>query len=89
MNWTADEKNAFVPLRNFGWGSTKTLVLPTSPSSAPPSFLNQPSGEEDLQRIPGAHLINEDNAYPAQNSTRYAIVRRSTRSNLFRIYFSQ
>lgn len=89
LTWTNDEMAVFVPLRYFGFGSAKTLVIPTSAETPPPSFANGASGEEALQQIPGAHVINDDNIYPTQTQTRYVIARRSTKANLFRIYLSQ
>jgi eukaryotic-like serine/threonine-protein kinase len=89
MAWTADEKSVFVPLRYFGFGTGKTLVIPTSAGSSPPAFVNGPSSEEQLEHLLGAQIINEDNAYPGQSRARYVAVRRSTKANLFRIYLPQ
>ena len=88
MAWTGDERTVFVPLRYFGLSSGKTLVIPTSAGSPPP-FVPGTSSEEELERIPGAHLINEDNVYPTQTRARYVMARRSAKTNLFRIYLSQ
>ncbi len=89
ITWTGDERTVFVPVRYFGLGSGKTLVIPTSPGSPPPAFVHGASTEQELERIPGAHLINDDNVYPTQTRAHYVIARRSAKTNLFRIYLSQ
>jgi eukaryotic-like serine/threonine-protein kinase len=89
LSWSGDERAVFVSLRYFGFGSAKTLVIPSSPETPPPAFPNGVSSEDQLEKIPGAHLINDDNIYPTQSPTRYVTPRHSTKANLFRIYLSQ
>jgi len=89
MTWTGDERTVFVPLRYFGFGSGKTLAMTTSPGSPPPAFINGASSEEELARVPGAHIVNEDSVYPTETRTRYVTNRHLTKTNLFRIYLSQ
>lgn len=89
LSWSSDERAIFVSLRYFGFGSAKTLVIPTSPETPPPAFPNGISSEDQLEKIPGAHIVNDDNVYPTQTPSRYVTPRRSAKANLFRIYLSQ
>lgn len=89
LSWSGDEWAVFVSLRYFGFGSTKTLAIPSSPETPPPAFPNGVSSEDQVEKIPGAHIINDDNVYPTQTPTRYVTPRHSTKANLFRIYLSQ
>jgi len=89
ISWTRDERTVFVPVRYFGLGSGKTLAIATSPGSPPPAFTNGASNEEELERISGARLMKEESVYPAQTRARYVMARRSTKTNLFRIYVSR
>jgi hypothetical protein len=83
LSWSGDERAVFVSLRYFGFGSAKTLAIPSSPETPPPAFPNRVSSEDQLEKIPGAHLINDDNIYPTQSPTRYVTPRHSTKANCF------
>jgi hypothetical protein len=79
----------FVSLRYFGLGVAKTVAIPTSPGTPPPTFVKEAPSDEELRRIPGARFISDDNIYPGPTQDRYVTARHSTKTNLFRIYLSQ
>ena len=89
ITWTGDEKTVCVSLRYFGLGTAKTLVIPTSPGTPPPAFVKEAPSDEELRRIPGARLINDETVYPGPTRERYVTARQSAKTNLFRIYLSK
>ena len=89
LSWSPDGKWAYVSLRPFPFGSTKTAVIPIKPGAAPPDFTKGFVGEADFLRIPGARLINQDNVSPGMSPDYFVNGRRSARANLFRIYLLQ
>src|SRR5882724_4267415 len=89
IGWSPDEKNIFVPLRYFGVGSGKTLVIPVKPGAVPPVFSSGLITEESLKRIPGSYLMDQDNVYPTKVRGSYVTERRTITTNLFRIHLSR
>jgi len=89
IGWSPDEKSIYVPLRYFGLGSKKTLVIPVKPGSVPPAFSSGAMSEEALKLIPGSYLLNQDNVYPTKTRGRFVTERRTIATNLFRIYLTR
>ena len=89
ITWTRDERTVLVSLRYFGLDSKKTLAITTSPGTPPPAFVKDAPSEEELRRIPGVHLIDDDSVYPGSTRDRYVTARQSAKTNLFRIYLSE
>ena len=87
VQWTGDGKWMFVSLRYFGNGTTKTAVLPVKPGAAA-AVLRRFTSEADLQRVPGAHILGDNDVFPGMSENRFVIIRQSAKTNLFRIYLS-
>jgi serine/threonine protein kinase len=89
LSWGLDGKWLYVSLRHFPSRSPKTVVIPIK-SGAPPVALAQGfDSEEDFARIPGAHLINQDDVSPGMSPNYFVSTHRSAKANLFRIYLEQ
>jgi Tol biopolymer transport system component len=86
ISWSQDGQWIYVPLRSFTFGSLKTAAIPIKPGSSPPSFTSGFNSEADFDRIPGAHLIDQDNVFPSVSPGYFVTARRSAKTNLFRIY---
>jgi hypothetical protein len=89
LSWSPNGKWLYVSLRQFPFGSAKTAVIPTDPGAAPPAFTKGFGSEADFERIPGAHLINQDDVSPGMSPSYFVSTRRSAKANLFRIYLEQ
>jgi eukaryotic-like serine/threonine-protein kinase len=89
LAWSLDGKWVYVSLRHFPFGSSKTAVIPIKAGAAPPTFTNGFVSEADFERIPGGHLINQDDVSSGMSPNYYVSTRRSARANLFRIYLGQ
>jgi len=89
ISWSPDGQWIYVPLRSFTFGSSKTAAVPIRPVSAPPSFTSGFNSEDDFARIPGAHLIAQDNVFPSTSPGYFVTARRSAKANLFRIYLAK
>jgi eukaryotic-like serine/threonine-protein kinase len=85
-SWSLDGKYLYVSLQFFAIESTKTLVVPLKPASAPP-LLTPRSGTKEpyFASLPGARLINEKDVFPGPDINTYAFYRRSSRTNLYRL----
>src|SRR5439155_12619379 len=88
IGWSPDEKFIYVPLRYFGLGSKKTLVIPVKPGSVPPTFSSGLMSEVALKLISVSYILNQDNVYPTKTRGQYVTERRTITTNLFRIYLS-
>jgi serine/threonine protein kinase len=86
VSWSPDGQWIYVPLRSFTFGSSKTAAIPIKPGSALPSFTSDFNSEDDFARVPGAHLIAQDNIFPSASPGYFVTARRSAKANLFRIY---
>jgi serine/threonine protein kinase len=86
LSWNPDGKWVYVSLRHFPFGSSKTAVIPAKSGAAPPAFTDGFHSEADFARIPGSHLINEDEVSPGMTPNYFVNKRRSAKANLFRIY---
>jgi len=86
ISWSPDGQWIYVPLRSFTFGSSKTIAIPIRLGSAPPRFTSGFNNEADFARIPGAHLIDQDNVFPSTSPGYFVTARRSAKANLFRIY---
>ena len=86
LSWSLDGKWLYVSLRQFAFGSSKTTVIPIKFGAAPPSFAKGFSSEADFERIPGAHLINQNDVSSVISPNYFVSTRRSAKANLFRIY---
>ncbi len=89
LSWSLDGKWVYVSLRYFPFGSSKTAVIPIQSGAAPPSFTKGFANEADFARIPGAHLINENDVSSGISPNYFVNTRRSAKANLFRIYLEQ
>jgi len=89
ISWSPDGQWIYVPLRSFPFGSTKTAAIPIKLGSPPPSFASGFNSEGDFARIPGAHLIDQDNIFPSASPSYFVTARRSAKANLFRIYLAK
>jgi len=89
LSWSLDGKWVYVSLRYFPFGSSKTAVIPIQSGAAPPSFTKGFANEADFARIPGAHLINENDVSSGISPNYFVNTRRSAQANLFRIYLEQ
>lgn len=86
LSWSLDGKWLYVSLRQFAYGSSKTAVIPIKLGAAPPSFAKGFTSETDFERIPGAHLINQNDVSSGISQNYFVSTRRSAKANLFRIY---
>jgi serine/threonine protein kinase len=86
ISWSPDGQWIYVPLRSFTFGSSKTAAIPVKPGSPPPSFTSGFDSEADFARIPGAHLIDQNNIFPSTSPGYFVTARHSAKANLFRIY---
>jgi hypothetical protein len=84
-----DGKWVYVSLRHFPFGSLRTSVIPIKTGAAPPTFMKGFGSEADFARIPGAHLINQDDVSSGMSPSYFVSKRRSAKANLFRIYLEQ
>jgi hypothetical protein len=86
MSWSADGKSVVLSLKMYGFQTQRSVLLPYDSKK---TFEEQwPKGidnEEHAQSNPGAILINEGNAYPANSLTRYLAFRQTTQANLWKI----
>jgi eukaryotic-like serine/threonine-protein kinase len=89
LSWSRDGKWVYVSLRQFPFGSAKTVAIPITPGAAPPTFTKGFVSEGDFAQIPGARLIDQDNISPGASPNYFASARRSAKANLFRIYLEQ
>jgi len=89
LSWSLDGKWVYVSLRHFPFGSLKTAVIPIKTGAAPPTFMKGFGSEADFARIPGAHLINQDDVSSGVSPNYFVSKRRSAKANLFRIYLEQ
>jgi hypothetical protein len=89
LSWSLDGKWVYVSLRYFSFGSSKTAVMPIEPGAAPPAFTKGFGSEEDFARIPGTHLLDQDNVSPGISPNYFVSTRRSAKANLFRVYLDQ
>ena len=89
LSWSQDGKWLYVSLHPFPFASSKTVAIPTKPGTAPPAFTKGFASEADFARIPGAHLIGQDNISPGTSPNYFVNTRRSAKANLFRIYLDQ
>ena len=89
LSWSLDGKWLYVSLRQFAFGSSKTAVIPIKFGAAPPSFAKGFTREADFERIPGAHLINQNDVSSGISPNYFVSTRRSAKANLFRIYLEQ
>jgi Tol biopolymer transport system component len=89
LSWSLDGKWVYVSLRHFPFGSSKTAVMPVNTGAAPPTFTKGFVSESDFARIPGGHLINQDDVTSGISPNYYVSARRSAKANLFRIYLEQ
>jgi eukaryotic-like serine/threonine-protein kinase len=87
LSWSLDGKWLYVSLRQFAFGSVKTAVIPIKFGAAPPSFAKGFATEADFERVPGAHLINQNDVSSGISPNYFVSTRRSAKANLFRIYF--
>jgi eukaryotic-like serine/threonine-protein kinase len=86
LSWSLDGKWVYVPLRQFPVGSSKTAVIPVKSGAAPPTFTEGFGSEADFARIPGAHLVNQNDVSSGISPNYFVSKRRSAKANLFRIY---
>ena len=89
LSWSLDGKWVYVSLRPFPFGSSKTAAIPIQSGAAPPTFTKGFGSEADFARIPGAHLINENDVSSGISPNYFVSTRRSAKANLFRIYLEQ
>jgi len=89
LSWSLDGKWVYVSLRHFPFGSLRTAVIPIKTGAAPPTFMKKFGSEADFARIPGAHLINQDDVSSGVSPNYFVSKRRSAKANLFRIYLEQ
>jgi hypothetical protein len=89
LSWSLDGKWVYVSLRYFPFGSSKTAVISIKSGTAPPSFAKGFTSEADFARIPGAHLINENDVSSGTSPNYFVSTRHSAKANLFRIYLEQ
>jgi hypothetical protein len=89
LSWSLDGKWVYVSLRYFPFGSLKTAVIPTKAGGPPPTFTSGFGNEGEFARVPGSHLINEDDVSPGLSPNYFVSTRRSAKANLFRIYLDQ
>jgi len=86
FSWSLDGKWVYVSLRYFPFGSLKTAVIPIQPGAEPPTYTKSFASEADFARIPGAHLINENDVSSGISPNYFVSTRRSAKANLFHIY---
>ena len=86
LSWSPDGKWVYVSLRYFPIGSSKTAVISIKSGTAPPSFAKGFASEADFERIPSAHLINENEVSSGISPNYFVSTRRSAKANLFRIF---
>jgi hypothetical protein len=89
LSWSLDGRWVYLSLRYFPFGSSKTAVIPIKSGAAPPSFAKGFASEADFARIPGAHLVNENDVSSGISPSYFVSTRRSAKANLFRIYLEQ
>ncbi|HET8967521.1 MAG TPA: hypothetical protein VFN20_14945, partial [Candidatus Acidoferrum sp.] len=89
LSWSLDGKWLYVSLRQFAYDSSKTAVIPIKFGAAPPSFAKGFISEADFGRIPGAHLMNQNDVSSGVSPNYFVSTRRSAKANLFRIYLEQ
>ena len=86
LSWSLDGKWVYVSLRYFPFGSSKTAVISIKSGTAPPSFAKGFASEADFERIPGVHLINQNEVSSGISPNYFVSTRRSAKANLFHIY---
>ena len=89
FSWSIDGKWVYVSLRYFPFGSSKTAMIPIKSGGAPPSFAKGFASEADFARIPGAHLIEQNDVSSGISPSYFVSTLRSAKANLFRIYLEQ
>jgi hypothetical protein len=89
LSWSLDGKWVYVALRYFPLGSSKTVAMPFTTSAVPPTFVSGFDSEADFMRVPGSHMLNEDNVSSGVSPSYFINTRRSTKANLFRIYLEE
>lgn len=83
ISWSADQKAIYFAQPT---DQTKTVVVPVRPAEPFPHLsANELADEQILSKIPGARLLDSTAVFPGPNADTYAILRRSTQRNLYRI----
>jgi eukaryotic-like serine/threonine-protein kinase len=83
--WSQDGKWLYIKLRLFGYSVEKTAAIPMHPGDAP-SVIKDMKDEASVLRLPGARVILTEEVFPINSPDYYVSVRRSAKTNLFRIY---
>ena len=83
--WGQDGKWLYIKLRLFGYSVDKTAAIPTHPGDAP-SVIKDMKDEAAVLRLPGARVILAEEVFPMNSPDYYVSVRKSAKTNLFRIY---
>ena len=87
VSWSADQKAIYFGLVHTRSNDrAKTVVIPVSPSEAFPRFSGVPLDDDRLlSKIAGARVFERTALFPGPNTNVYAIWKRSTQRNLYRI----